>query len=614
MALLIAILSLVLLLWGLLHVRPGSSRAPTDGSLSTPDQSTDARDAEPTVISAMPAEAEANRLPDGEGGIVYCARQMGRRRLFLNRLNDWEGALIFEGDWDDCDAALSPDGAQLLFASNRDGPWDLYLLAAGAAGVRRLTNTPEFEGHGSWSPDGRWIAFEGDYEGNLDIWILPIDGDGRAIQFTEHPGVDITPAWHPNGRRIAFVSNREGQRDIFVGDLDHMGDGFINITQTPEGEEADPAFSPDGDYLAYTVLQDGIEQITLLDLGSETGEIEVLGQGANPAWSPGGNEIIALLQGEQQRYLRAFGIDGVAQPSIPAIPPGRHLDLAWFDRDWLWAMDLVRAQVEDVQGEEDMPPHLASPQQGRLPVVELPDVDASHPFLVAGAASAFGELRSRTASLTGWDFLASLEKAFVGLNEPLPPGVSHEDWSRTGRAFSFDLGALNAEWVEIVREQFGGRTYWRVFVRVRPQDGRRGEPLRMIPWDFQARYLGDPFAYDEGGRPKDDIPSGYYIDFTALAADYGFERLPALANWRTYYHGARFNQFVYREGLSWEAAMLDIYPAEAVATPTAFRTPTATATITLTPTWTPTRTRTPWVWPTTTAAPTTAPIATAEAP
>jgi TolB protein len=173
---------------------------------------------------------------------------------------------------------------------------------------------------------------------------------------------------------------------------------------------------------------------------------------------------------------------------------------------------------------------------------------------------------------------------------------------------------LNAEWVEIVREEFGGRTYWRVFVRVRPQDGMRGEPLRRVPWDFQARYLGDPFAYDEGGRLKEEIPAGYYIDFTALAADYGFERLPALPNWRTYYHGARFSKFVYRQGLSWHEAMLHIYPAEAVATPTAFQTPTATATITLTPTWTPTLTPTPWMWATATATPETSPVTTAEAP
>ncbi len=52
--------------------------------------------------------------------------------------------------------------------------------------------------------------------------------------------------------------------------------------------------------------------------------------------------------------------------------------------------------------------------------------------------------------------------------------------------------AYQAGWVEVVREDFGGETYWRVFVRASRQDGSLGEPLRTRPWTFEARSPGHP--------------------------------------------------------------------------------------------------------------------------
>ncbi len=86
-------------------------------------------------------------------------------------------------------------------------------------------------------------------------------------------------------------------------------------------------------------------------------------------------------------------------------------------------------------------------------------------------------------------------------------------------------------------------------------------------WDFNARYNGDPKVYEQGGQPA-AVPTGYWIDFTGLARAYGWERLPALVNWLTYFSAARFNQFVMSEGLDWQSALFELYPPEAVATAT----------------------------------------------
>lgn len=82
------------------------------------------------------------------------------------------------------------------------------------------------------------------------------------------------------------------------------------------------------------------------------------------------------------------------------------------------------------------------------------------------------------------------------------------------------------------------------------------------------------------------------MDVTSLARQYGWERVPALQNWRTFYRGARFTEFALTDGLDWYSAMLQIYPRDVLVTPTKLLPPTLTPTRTPTPTLTPVPTRT----------------------
>jgi TolB protein len=130
-----------------------------------------------------------------------------------------------------------------------------------------------------------------------------------------------------------------------------------------------------------------------------------------------------------------------------------------------------------------------------------------------------------------------------------------------------------------------------VYLKTRFQDGSQGAPVDQLPWDLNARYSGDPQVYEQGGSPGSSIPAGYWLDFTDLAASYGWERLPSLINWRTYFPGIRFNQYVLRAGLDWQSAMLELYPSEILITPTLILPPTGTPTET--PKWMVPRTATP---------------------
>ena len=239
------------------------------------------------------------------------------------------------------DPAFSPDGRWIAFTSERDhdllvddtAGGEIYRMAADGS-QKRLTNNKAFEWQPTFSPDGRRIAFvrkvveeEGDnYSESGGIYTMA--ADGSDVKRLTSDTSDWGPAFSPDGQRIAFTSGRDGG-----GIYTMAADGSGRKLLTSEGSQ--PDFSPDGQRIAFTIGHlgfHGTPNANIYTMAADGSDVKRLTNNfddreSSPVFSPDGRWIAFNSDRDGSGGIYTIAADGSGQTLLTS-PVGN------YEPDW----------------------------------------------------------------------------------------------------------------------------------------------------------------------------------------------------------------------------------------------------------------------------------------
>ncbi|MBN1430525.1 MAG: PD40 domain-containing protein, partial [Anaerolineae bacterium] len=201
---------------------------------------------------------------------------------------------------------------RIAFSSNRDGNFEIYTLEMRSGKLTRLTNDPKADRSPKWSPDGSQIVFISDRSGNDDLYLLS-GNNKEPIRLTTDPGSDRNPAWSPDGKYIVFSRETvDGSKLVTMPTtcLSQPDTCESKIAElTPGGYDLFPAWSPDGDWVAFAASDfPGLPYVIGLIGPDGSGYQSLPGTGTSdsyPAWSPDGKRIafVSYAQGDYDLWV-----------------------------------------------------------------------------------------------------------------------------------------------------------------------------------------------------------------------------------------------------------------------------------------------------------------------
>lgn len=292
--------------------------------------------------------------------------------------DSYKSKQLTHGDSDNYSPTFSPDGSEIAFASFRLDNGEIYLMDLDGRIRRRVTYTTDFndnapaflttpnyifyssepkssrevkvviQSSGSTpiyagfnlthihskvtrgvlpvsfgarvpraSPVENQIIYESNADGNLELYLLNLDGldlaritsaDVEPKRITYNETDDGSPAFFPDGKRVVFVSSRGDVNQLYTMDIDGHNEKHFNPNRY---DCYNPTVSPDGKTIAYVSARDGDMEIYLIDVNGQnerriTGEI---GVSIHPAFSPDGRQLAYVSDRSNTFHIYLMSLD-----------------------------------------------------------------------------------------------------------------------------------------------------------------------------------------------------------------------------------------------------------------------------------------------------------------
>jgi dipeptidyl aminopeptidase/acylaminoacyl peptidase len=216
-------------------------------------------------------------------------------------------------------SSWSPDSKQVVVVTNLSGRDNLWLVSADGSWPQQLTVSDQRQHRTAWAPNGSWIAYQSDYDGNeqWDLFLVS-PANGEVVQLTRTPEIsEESPMWSPDSRDIAYLVKPKTSASYEVAVLHVLSRKSRNLTEnTPANlTNTNPLWSPDGKQVAYT-------QINATGMDSNVFVVDVAsGKSTNltphagdknfqaTGWSPDGKRLLITSSADN-------GFNNVAQLEV----------------------------------------------------------------------------------------------------------------------------------------------------------------------------------------------------------------------------------------------------------------------------------------------------------
>jgi serine/threonine-protein kinase len=239
-------------------------------------------------VATNPNNGEAQFAISSEGTLVYAPggpMQVHHRLVWVDR----EGRIEPVGDITAAlnSPRLSPDGERIaLLVDGALAHLAVYDVPRGT--LTRLTFEENVPGHAVWTPDGKRLTYPWQRSGTMSLFWQSADGSGASEELNQE---GLAGSWSPDGKFLAFVrSDASFQEDIWI--LPFEGDRTPRPLVEERSNQFEAEISPDGEWLAYASDESGRTEIYVREfpgLGQKT-QISANG-GGSPRWSRDGREL-----------------------------------------------------------------------------------------------------------------------------------------------------------------------------------------------------------------------------------------------------------------------------------------------------------------------------------